>query len=841
MDIHLINLDRNEDRLSTFMAANRHLNNIARFPAVDGVAMSRGQLCADGIFSSEMPAYSDGGVGCALSHLTLWQKVAGQSEAVTIAEDDTIFNVHFEAEASALVQSLPPDWDILLWGWNFDSVLLFDFLPGISPCLATFAEPEMRRQAAVFRELHVKPQAYRLQKAFGAMAYTVSPQGARKLLKHCLPIREMDVYCPGLDLPVTNSGIDVMMNALYAEINAFVSFPPLAVSKNEKAISTVNRQEKAAGPTTGESADQALEIDPNDAAAHIKLGNALRARGQFDDAIAHYQKAVDIKPDHAGVQVNLANALQARGKFDLAIAHYEKALHIDPGQAVIFNNLGGAILGAQGKLDDAAACFEQAIALNSDYVDAHNNLAHVRRAQGNLDAAAACYQRAITLRSDRPDFHNELGKVLREQGKLDAAVECYERALALNPNYAEAHYNLGNVFGDQGRLDDAIECYERTLALQPDYADAHTNLIITLRDLGRVDDAMACCQQALEADPDSAVANFCDGFLRLLTGDFVEGWPKYEWRWRTKEVQPHGLTAPLWDGQDLRGRSILLHCEQGLGDSIQAIRFARLVKEKHGTVLLSCPPSLTRLFQDVAGIDGIFPDGLGLPDYDVQAPLMSLPGLFETDLNTIPTDVPYLLSDPTRVNAWKSRLADYGGFRVGIVWRGSPTHDCHRLMTAAQFAEFLDIPGIAVISLQKDATAEEIETLGHLPGPCFDAGPFLEDFSDTAALIANLDLVISVCTSVCHLAGALAAPVWTLIPFAADWRWLLQREDSPWYPTMRLFRQPKIGDWQSVIERVRAELNTTPKASEVGYALACPPAERSAPRAAMRHDGEGSR
>jgi ADP-heptose:LPS heptosyltransferase len=185
---------------------------------------------------------------------------------------------------------------------------------------------------------------------------------------------------------------------------------------------------------------------------------------------------------------------------------------------------------------------------------------------------------------------------------------------------------------------------------------------------------------------------------------------------------------------------------------------------------------------------------------------MSLPGIFQTTSYTLPADVPYLQTDPARVEAWRDRLAGYPGLRVGLVWRGNPAHNCHRLMTAAQFAEFLDIPGLSVISLQKDGTAEEMETLRQVPGPFLDAGPFLDDFSDTAALIANLGLVISIDTSVCHLAGALAAPVWTLIPFAPDWRWLLHREDSPWYPTMRLFRQPKIGDWQSVIERVRAEL-----------------------------------
>ena len=554
--------------------------------------------------------------------------------------------------------------------------------------------------------------------------------------------------------------------------------------------------------------EKALGIKPHHAGAHINLGNILQAQGKLDDAAAHYEKALDIQPDQAGVHFNLGNILQARGKFDDAIAHYKKALPMDTGNAALYNNLGGAILGAHGDLNDAVACFEQALALEPRYADAHCNLGNVFSAQGKIDDAVACYQRALALRPDRPDFHNQLGNALRDQGKLEPAMKCCERALALEPNYAEAHYNLGNVFDDQGKLDDAVACYQRALALRPDYADAHTNLIVTLRDQGRIDDAMACCQRALAFHPDSADTHFCDAYFRLLTGDFVEGWRKYEWRWLTKDVKPHGLTLPLWDGEDLRGRTILLHCEQGLGDNIQCVRFARLVKEKGGTVLLYCPPSLARLFKDVAGIDGIFPYGRDLPSYDVHAPLMSLPGLFQTTLDTIPAHVPYLQSDPALAAVWKDRLAGYHGFRVGIAWRSGPTHTGNRKrsMTAAQFAEFLNIPGLAVVSLQKDGTAGENETLGNIPGSFFDADPFLEDFSDTASAIANLDLVITVDTSVCHVAGALAVPVWTLIPFAHDWRWLLQREDSPWYPTMRLFGQPKIEDWQSVLERVRDEL-----------------------------------
>jgi len=242
MDVQVVNLDRNARSLSSFMATNRRLRRIVRFAAVDGAALSRAQMIADGVLGTEMPAYSNGAVGCALSHLSLWQKVAGRSESLTIAEDDTIFNLHFEAEAEALIRSLPTDWDILLWGWNFDSILLFDMLPGVSPCLGTFSEAGMREQSYLFQELRAKLQVYGLAEAFGTLAYTASPQGAQKLLKHCLPNREMDYYCSDLSRTVTNSGIDVMMNALYAQMNAFVAFPPLAVSGNDKSISTVNRQ-----------------------------------------------------------------------------------------------------------------------------------------------------------------------------------------------------------------------------------------------------------------------------------------------------------------------------------------------------------------------------------------------------------------------------------------------------------------------------------------------------------------------------------------------------------------------------------------------------------------------
>ena len=247
MDVHVINLDRTYERLTSFRANNQHLNSIVRFAAVDGGTIPLQQLAARGIFSADAPSYSNGAIGCALSHLSLWEQAAQQSGPFTVAEDDAILNRNFEIEAHTLLQTLPLDWDIMLWGWNFDSILLFDFLPGISPCLGAFSEPELRAHTEEFQQLEVKPRAYRLQRAFGTLAYSVSPTGARKLTRHCLPIRKMDVFCPGLNRSVSNFGIDVMINALYPNINAYVSFPPLAVSRNEKTSSTVNRQDEGAG------------------------------------------------------------------------------------------------------------------------------------------------------------------------------------------------------------------------------------------------------------------------------------------------------------------------------------------------------------------------------------------------------------------------------------------------------------------------------------------------------------------------------------------------------------------------------------------------------------------
>ncbi|MBF0562499.1 MAG: tetratricopeptide repeat protein, partial [Alphaproteobacteria bacterium] len=327
---------------------------------------------------------------------------------------------------------------------------------------------------------------------------------------------------------------------------------------------------------------------------------------------------------------------------------------------------------------------------------------------------------------------------------------------------------------DQGQLDAAIARYEQALCLDPEHVDAH-------------------CNKSL---------------ARLMKGDFAAGWPELEWRWKKTDAKPHGHLQPLWDGGPLNGKTILLHREQGLGDNIHFIRYARLVKEKGGTVVYYAPPPLVRLFNAVAGIDHIVTRKEDIPVCDCQASLLSLPWLLETRLAAIPAGIPYLTPEPALAAGWQQYLAARAGLKVGIVWRGSPSfkNDHKRSIPATRMLDlFKDSENVTFIGLQKEITPEETAVLGLYPA-FLDVSRDLADFADTAAVIAGLDLVISVDTAVAHLAGALGRPVWILLPFTPDWRWMLKREDSPWYPTAHLFRQPEFGNWAPVFERVRSEL-----------------------------------
>jgi tetratricopeptide (TPR) repeat protein len=585
---------------------------------------------------------------------------------------------------------------------------------------------------------------------------------------------------------------------------------------------------------------QILQVEPNYAVAHNNLGNVLQEQGKLEDAVACYRRALELKPDYTLAHSNLGGALQAQGKSDEAVRCYQRALGLTPNFTKAHNNLGVA-LQEQGKLDQAAACYRRAIQLQPDFVDALNNLGNLRREQippqgaavwnpkdwnavvvatapslftdrdladqSPVEEAVACYRRVVALRPDDAAAHNNLGGALWNQGKEDEAAACYRRALQLDPDLANVHCNLGVALWSQDKLDEAVECYQRALQLKPDFPSALNNLAVTLSEQGKFDEAMACCRQALDFDPDYADGHMGLAVLQLLRGDFQQGWPEYEWRWKTKQLPPRLFPQPLWDGGSLAGKTILLHAEQGLGDTFQFVRYAPLVKRLGATVIVECQKPLLPLLATCPGIDRLVGQGDELPEFTTQAPLLSLPRILQTSLDSIPAAVSYLFAAPALIESWRKRLRDLPGFKIGINWQGRSGRGrwLARNIPLRQFALLAEIPGVRLISLQQGAGREELAQARE-QFPVVDLGDDVDrasgPFMDTAAIMMSLDLVITSDTAVPNLAGALGVPVWVALPRASDWRWLLHRADSPWYPTMRLFRQKTAGDWAAVFQEI---------------------------------------
>ncbi len=410
-------------------------------------------------------------------------------------------------------------------------------------------------------------------------------------------------------------------------------------------------------------------------------------------------------------------------------------------------------------------------------------------------------------------MHYNLGNVLQDQRKLDEAIACYGRALELKPGFAETHSNLGNALREQGKLDEAVACCRRALELKPENIEAHNSLGDALKDQKKLEEAIACYRRALELKPDSVEIHNNLGLTRLLLGDFEQGWSEYEWRYRSKELAPRSFAQPLWDGSPLEGRTILLHMEQGLGDTLQFIRYASPIKKSGGRVALACPSSLVGLLSRCPDIDCLASQASNLPDVHVQASLLRLPIILKTSLKTVPADVPYLFADPQLIDYWRQELNEPSARKIGIAWQGNPAYpqDQQRSIPLAHFTPIARLQGVKLFSLQKGFGTEQLDAVKDQM-TVVDLGSRLDlagaTFADTAAVMKNLDLVITSDTAIAHLAGALGVPVWVAIAFVPDWRWLIQREDSPWYPTMRLFRQPDPGNWQAVFQRIAAELST---------------------------------
>jgi tetratricopeptide (TPR) repeat protein len=557
------------------------------------------------------------------------------------------------------------------------------------------------------------------------------------------------------------------------------------------------------------SYERALRLDPSYAEAHNNLGNALRELGQLDEAIASYRRALQLRPEYPEACNNLGDALRLQGAAQEGIPYLRKALRLWPEYSIAHNNLGVALL-EQGRPYEAADLLRKAIRLRPGYAEAHANLGHVFRSQGRLEEARACCAEAVRVQPEQPLGHNNLGAILLELGRRDEAEVSLREALRLRPNYAEAHANLGTLFLQRERLDDALACYDQAVRIDPAHAVAHSGRGAVLAQRGELSAALACYEKALQLKPNYAEAHRNRALVWLLQGDFARGWPESEWRWQCRGFAARASAQPCWDGSALAGRTILLQAEQGLGDTIQFARYARLVKERGGKVLLLCHEPLRRLLTGLAGVGQLLVPGERLPPLDVQAGLLSLPTLLGTTPASVPAQVPYLQADPGLVEQWRGKLARGPGLTVGIAWQGNPDYpwDRQRSVPLKEFAPLAGVKGVRLISLQKGPGVEQLAGSGLAVtdlGPQLDekAGPFM----DTAAVLRCVDLVISSDTAVAHLAGALGVPVWVALPQVPDWRWLLEREDSPWYPTMRLFRQQRAGDWGEVFGRIARALN----------------------------------
>jgi tetratricopeptide (TPR) repeat protein len=562
-----------------------------------------------------------------------------------------------------------------------------------------------------------------------------------------------------------------------------------------------------------QSYEQALRLRPDYAESHYNLATALQQQSKLAEALSHLKYALQLRPDFAEARQTLATYLQQQGQWAEAAACWEEAVRLWPNSAEAHFHLGMA-LQQQGKPAEAEVSFETAVRLKPNFVEAISNLGSAFQAQKKLPEAVACFQQALRIRPDSPELHFNLGCALQMERRLAEAAASYRQAVRLNPNYVEAHNNLGNALREQGQLAEALVHLEYGLRLYPESGEGHMNLGVVLQDQGKLIEAAHHLEQALRLCPDSAEAHYNHGLFLLLQGNFEQGWREHEWRLLMKGHAPPLSPGPKWDGGPLDGKTILLYAEQGRGDILQFIRYAALVKKRGATVLVECRPAMLGLLAGCPGIDRLVPEGEPLPAYDVQAALLSLPALCGTMLATIPAEVPYLFADSSRVAFWKERLASSSGFKVGICWQGNPAHkhDQRRSVPLAQFAPLAEIAELRLVSLQKGPGSEQWETLAR-QWPTLDLPGQEEEDSqawiESAALVRALDLVITVDTAVAHLAGALGVPVWVALPFSGDWRWLLEREDSPWYPSMRLFRQGQPGDWPDVFQRIRSALPTS--------------------------------
>jgi tetratricopeptide (TPR) repeat protein len=551
-------------------------------------------------------------------------------------------------------------------------------------------------------------------------------------------------------------------------------------------------------------------------AEHPNYGEALHLQGvcwlqskQFASAIPALQLAAEYLPTDASVHSNLGMALRSVKRPLEALAAYDKALLLKPGFTQAWANRGN-LLRDLGRAQDAAQAYRQALQHLPSYAQAQHGLGLALSDLKQWAESLAAFDAAISLVPEYAMAWLDRGNTLRELEQFEQALQSYDRALALQPDDAKVWSNRGVVLKRLGALPEAAASYTRAIELDPEFVDAMVNFATLLKDMLRLEEAQAMNLRALALAPNNSGAHLNLAICQLVQGDFGSGFAHYEWRWQTEQLQDglRPFEQPLWTGQqDIRGHTVLLHAEQGLGDTLQFCQLAKKVKAHGATVILEVQTPLMGILQGLEGVDQFLERGAALPKFDLHCPLLSVPLALQLQVHDLPIAGAYLRASAVAQTEWQERLGSKTGLRVGLAWSGRPEHknDHNRSISLAQFRSLL-VPGARYHSLQKEFRSADLSLL-HSNADIAVWAEHLHSFSDTAGLASAMDLVIAVDTSVAHLAAAMGKPVWLLLPFSPDWRWIVGRSDSPWYPGMRLFRQPAPGDWVSVIQEVRLALD----------------------------------
>lgn len=593
----------------------------------------------------------------------------------------------------------------------------------------------------------------------------------------------------------------------------------------------------------------ASNASPEHTAALYTQGLNHHRQGQLAEAESQYRQVLTANPHHSDSMHMMGVIALQVGKLGLAVQLLGEAARLKPNDAVIASNLASAFRRA-GRPHDALASARRAIELAPGFNDAQQNLVNILEDMNRYSEAAEMIENFIAaygenaelylrlanfyIKSNQPikavdvlydmlgmdplstAAYTNLGVAFRRLDRLDDAMVAYRTGLALAPHDNGLLNNYGIILKDSDQTEEAVDCFRRALETQPNAGNTWLNLSLAQNELMNTDEAIRAARRAVATEPDLPPAHTALSMSLLMRGEFTEGFAEYEWRSRMADFPSpkRRFPTPAWRGEDPRGRTFIVHDEQGLGDSIQFVRYAQVLTAMGARVFLECNSQLVRLLGRMTGIEGVIKRFGTLPPHDYHASLLSLPHCLGTTLETIPTVTQYLTAEPDLTAIWRKQLSGYTGLKVGLIWAGNPEFKADRLRSPGlkAFRSLCDLPGITLFALQKGAGRDDLKDADWLPPHFVDLNEQIEDFADTAAIMMNLDLIITSCTGPAHLAGALGRQTWTVIPFSPDWRWMEKRLDTPWYPTMRLFRQDRRGDWTAVMEHLTAALSQLSKA-----------------------------